>query len=165
MLSLLSLVFWALQLAWIPHWQITWAITTYIKQQTPDAADAASLLTYSAACKPFSYVSLNWIISVWVQPNATWSHSYSLTAEYHLLQQSRTVWSLQWFRFYKKDPRFIVKTKLPEPLLSSWDCVFCYRIQYYLSSNSVRKHWEYLVSQSADLHTHTSNDDRFFGAE
>lgn len=47
------------------------------------------------------------IISSWVQPHVTWSHSSSLAAEYHLeLLQNWDFLGLQWFCFYKQELRF-----------------------------------------------------------
>lgn len=154
----------------------TWVINSYDLEQssrddtTPDAALRASLMSQPlfspTAYKPFTYVSWNWIISVWVQPNVTWSQYYSLTAEYHLLRPSKTVAKLlqNWdflkpsSDFYKQEPRFIVKTIVPKALLTSWNCVFYYRMQYYLINSSVRKHWENLLSQSDGSYTDTYKD-------
>lgn len=90
----------------------TWVINSYDLQQSsrddsyylliykaPDAALKASLMSQplfspTEGINPLVLKSLNWRISVWVQPNVQ-SHSYSLTAEYHLLQPFKTVATLK----------------------------------------------------------------------
>lgn len=164
-LSLLHCLFLSTTVCWnssvtAPY---TWVINSCDLEQsswdytTPDVTlrrflMSQKLLTYSSHLQhlnPFSYVSLNLIINVWVQLNVTSSHFYSLCCK------TGASWILQWFRFYKQEPEFIARTILPKALLTSWNCIFYYRIHYYLINNPARKHWELLWTQSEDLHTYT----------
>lgn len=90
--------------------------------------ESGSLLTYSA----LSHVSLNCIISAWVQPNVT----YSRTAERHLLRGSKNYCKTEGTflkpssdsRFYKQEQKFYSETIQPKALITSWNCVFYYRM-------------------------------------